>query len=40
MVLLDLQVMKPAEGEEIGPDFAASIAASGLSLLLCIEDEQ
>ncbi|MGK5638045.1 SapB/AmfS family lanthipeptide [Streptomyces sp. URMC 126] len=38
MVLLDLQAMKPFEAEEVGPDFAASIGGSGLSILLCPED--
>ncbi|MEU2516096.1 SapB/AmfS family lanthipeptide [Streptomyces syringium] len=40
MVLLDLQVMKPSEVEELGPDFAASFGASSISLLLCSEDEE
>ncbi|MGK5543300.1 SapB/AmfS family lanthipeptide [Streptomyces sp. URMC 127] len=38
MALLDLQAMKPSEAEELGPDFAASVENSGISILICDED--
>ncbi|MFI1969056.1 SapB/AmfS family lanthipeptide [Streptomyces cinnamoneus] len=40
MVLLDLQVMKPGEGEEVLLHFGASVGASELSLLLCHDPEE
>ncbi|MET9642718.1 hypothetical protein ACFZB6_23515 [Streptomyces syringium] len=38
-VLLDLQVMEPAQGEDLNPAFAASIDGNSSLSLLCAAEE-